>query len=126
MAGAWLLAAGVAVHAVAAPPAANDPMLHGYVEPCQMQYVLDNLKVCQECSSARGNPERCAEELKQAGYTRKCRTSGHAASSEIWCRHKQQRPKGYPPYAVGAAAVAAASLVLGAFLLGRRRRREKK
>ena len=95
--------------------------LHGYVEPCTVEFVQDGTTICEGCVPSATDPELCERNLGSQGYQRKCRTGGHSATGEVWCR-----PKGSAPTNAGfaqlAGAVACVLLVSGAFFWFRRKR----
>lgn len=119
MAGALLCGLTAVAHADLPAPLAEPAPIHGFVEPCTVQIVQDNTTECEFCAAGRA----CEQELGSRGYQRKCRTSGHSAPGEVWCISKRRKTEleraKYTPVIVAASA----SLLFGAFLLFKRRRR---
>lgn len=94
--------------------------MHGYVEPCNPLFIEDGRTICEECEFDHSNPKSCAAGPGARGYTFKCRTGGHSAPLEVWCK-----PRGpeVPRELVLAGVVAGVLLFTAGFLWWKRRSR---
>ena len=95
--------------------------VHGYVEPCTVEFVEDGSMTCVECAPLTGDPDSCQERLLTQGYLRKCRTGGHSAPGEVWCQPKTGAPTGRGLVLLGEV-FASVALCVTLFLWFRRRR----
>ncbi len=60
--------------------------LHGYIEPCTIGSYQEANTECELCPVKLPNPESCAQNFGERGYTKACRTRGaHDTWEEIWC-----------------------------------------
>lgn len=91
--------------------------MHGYVEPCTVAFVEDQTIVCEACPLSH-DPEHCQKTLGAKGYRKKCRTGGHSAPSEVWCKDRQPGTQGSLTYLAMLAGLAA---FMGVFLFWKRR-----
>jgi hypothetical protein len=102
---------------------AQDPLEHGFVEPCTMSNVQERHLDCEVCASAFGS-RACDEKLKPRGYAKKCRTRGdHAGWDEIWCApHKAPEAKtdGAWGLLLGAAGTLLAAVLAVKMLSGKK------
>ncbi|HEU5072908.1 MAG TPA: hypothetical protein VFU02_02020 [Polyangiaceae bacterium] len=92
--------------------------MHGYVEPCSISFVEDGNTTCDECPFDHSNPASCARNLGSRGYTFKCRTRGHSAPAEVWCKPREgnELPR---PFVLGGV-VGGVALFAAAFLWWKR------
>ena len=105
-----------------APAFAQDPLEHGFVEPCTLGNVQERHLDCEVCASAYG-ARACKEKLEPRGYAKKCRTRGdHAGWDEIWCApHEAPEKKADGVWALllGAAGTIAAAVVVMRVISGK-------
>ena len=62
---------------------------HGYVEPCNVVFVQDSKLTCEECPFNHADLQSCAKSFGSRGYKFECRTRGHSAPAEIWCKPRE-------------------------------------
>jgi hypothetical protein len=83
---ARFLAQSLVLAALAAPARASDDV-HGFVDPCSVNFVEESTTECEHCAPPPENPDACKARLEPHGYARKCRsTPGHGVPGEVWCR----------------------------------------
>ncbi len=116
-----MLSIGLAAHAQVSPHAKDVAPVHGFVDPCRVNFVEDSTLDCEFCSTAHQGSGACAEKLESHGYERKCRTAGHSEPGEVWCRPKANEEDKLRKELV--LALCGAATFLGAFFFLKRRRR---
>lgn len=92
--------------------------MHGYVEPCSPFFIEDTHTMCEECPFDHSNLKSCAEGPGTRGFTFKCRTRGHSAPLEVWCK---PRAREVPRELVLGGVVAGVALFAAGFLWWKRR-----
>jgi hypothetical protein len=102
---------------------AQDPLEHGFVEPCTMSNVQERHLDCEVCASAFGS-RACDEKLEPRGYAKRCRTRGdHAEWDEIWCapHRAPEKKKADGPWGLllGVAVTIAAAVLVMRVISGR-------
>ena len=93
--------------------------IHGYVEPCSVSFVEDAHTACEECAFDHADPKSCARKLGSRGYGFKCRTRGHSAPAEVWCKPREGQNELPRPLVLGGV-VASVALFAAAFMWWKR------
>lgn len=108
----------LAVVVVASGLASRANAQHGFVDPCARFFVEDANTICEECPFNHANVASCAESLGTRGYSFECRTRGHSAPMEIWCK---PRGREIPRELVLGGVVGGVALLTAGFLWWKRR-----
>jgi hypothetical protein len=96
--------------------------MHGFVDPCQVSFQVDNQTECELCEPRANDPKHCEQLLASRGYAFRCRTTpGHSKPGEVWCAPKGRVANSTKQWVVAAVATAA----LGAVVVFARRGRSR-
>lgn len=83
----------VASLAVPALAFADIPPPAGYVEQCTIEKQCKAEEEGVTCRAYHSDREVCDKTHGKDGYTRRCKTRGASAWSEVWCRPKAKADK---------------------------------
>ena len=91
--------------------------LHGFVEPCRVEFIEDQNTECQVCVPSSSQPDLCERQWGDEGYHKRCQTGPHSAPGEVWCISRSGS-RFATPIVLSAAALSFAGL---AYVFWRRR-----
>jgi hypothetical protein len=93
--------------------------VHGYVEPCALEYVGETHLECELCSASLSSPNACSERYASRGFEKRCRARGGHEWNEVWCLDLRKKADKTYNFVLGALL---AGLVAGGFVYFKRSR----
>jgi hypothetical protein len=97
--------------------------VHGYVEPCALEYVGETHLECELCNASLSSPNACSERFASRGFEKRCRARGGHDWNEVWCLDLRKKHDKTYNFVLGALLAGLAGA--GAFVYFKRSRRKR-